>query len=82
LEGIRAGKARKLRRWGQRWLRRGVEMMFGGALRGKIGCRHRVVLGGSVGVLEAGGEKLLLGLKVKRLMGLREATSRTRGAGG
>ncbi len=72
LEGIRVGKARKLRRWGQRWLRRGDEMRCGGALRGKIGCTHRTVLGRSVGVLGAGGEKLLLGFRVKRLMGLRE----------
>jgi hypothetical protein len=72
LEGIMVGKARKMRRWGQRRLRRGVEMRFGGALRGKIGYIHRPVLGGSVGVFGAGGDKLLLGLRVKGLMGLRE----------
>ncbi len=46
-------------------------MRCGGVLRGKIGCRHRTVLGSSVGVLEAGADNLLLGLRVKRLMGLR-----------
>ncbi len=65
-------KARKLRRWEQRWLRRGDERRCGGAFRGKIGCRHRTVLGRSVGVLGAGGEKLLLRYRIKRLMGLRE----------
>jgi hypothetical protein len=73
VEGIRVGKARKLRRCGQRWLRRGDDMRCGGALRReKIGCRHGVVIGRSVGVLGAGGEKLLSGFRVKRLMGLRE----------
>ncbi len=38
-------------------------------LRGKIGCRR---IGRSVDVLGAGGKKLLLGFRVKRLMGLRE----------
>jgi hypothetical protein len=47
-------------------------MRCGGALRGMIGCRHRTILRRSVGVLSAGGEKLLLGFRVKRLMGLRE----------
>ncbi len=32
LEGIRVDKARKLRTKGQRWLRRGFEMRFEGAL--------------------------------------------------
>jgi hypothetical protein len=58
LEGIRVGKARKLRRWEQIWLRRweqiwlrrGYERRCGGALREKIGYRHRTVLGRSVGV--------------------------------
>ncbi len=59
------GKARKLRRCGD-------EMRCGGALREKIGCRHRALLGRSVGVLGVGGDKLLLGFRVKRLMGLRE----------
>ena len=72
MEGIRVSKARKLRRWGQRWLRRGDEMRCGGALRGKIRCRHRTVLGRSVGVLCARGEKLLLVFGVRRLMGLRD----------
>ncbi len=54
-------------------MRRGGDIRGGGALRrGKIGCRHRTVIGRSVGVLGAGGEKLLLGFRVKRLMGLRE----------
>ena len=47
-------------------------MRCGGAIRGKIGCRHRMMLGRSVGVLGAGGEKLLLGSRRKRVMGLRE----------
>ena len=73
MEGIRVGKARKLRRCGQRWLRRGDEIRCGGALRrGKIRCRHRTAIGRNVDVLGAGGEKLLLGFRVKRLMGLRE----------
>ncbi len=36
LEGIRLGKARRLRRWGQRWFRLGVTMRCGGGeLRGR-----------------------------------------------
>jgi hypothetical protein len=38
----------------------------------KIGCRHRTVLGRSVGVLGESGEKLLLWFRRKRVMGLRE----------
>ncbi len=67
------GKAQKLRRCGQRWLRRGDDIRCGGALRrGKIGCRHRTVIGSSGGVLDAGGEKVLLWFRVKRVMALRE----------
>ena len=67
------GKARKLRKCGQRLSRRGDDIRCGDALRrGKIGCKHVTVIGRSVGVLGAGGEKLLLGFRVKRLMGLRE----------
>jgi hypothetical protein len=53
-------------------LRLGVKLRCGCVLREKIGCRHRTVLGRSVGVLGAGGDNILLGLRVKRLMGLRE----------
>jgi hypothetical protein len=47
-------------------------MRCGGALRGKIGCRHKTVVGRSVGMLGAGEEKLMLGFRVTRLMELRE----------
>ena len=54
-------------------MRRGDEIRCGGARRGKIGDRHnRTALWGSVGVLCARGEKLLLGFGVRKLRGLRD----------
>ncbi len=43
-----------------------------GARRGQRGCRHRTVLGRSVGVLGAGGAKFWLGFRSIGMIGLRE----------
>ncbi len=53
-------------------MRWGGEIRCGGARRRKIEGRHRMVLWRSVGVLCARGEKLLLWIGVRRLMGFRD----------
>ncbi len=75
LEWVRVGKVRGLqRRWGQRWLRLGVKVRCGGGHRGKIGCRHKRVWvrsRQSVVVVRGGKDEFMVGMRVRRVMGLR-----------
>ena len=72
LEWVRVGKARGLqRRWGQSWLRFRGKVRCGGGNRVKIGRRVCVRSRRSVAVVREGRDEFMVGMRVRRVMGLR-----------